>query len=67
VADYWMLYCAVTLVSAIGMWYVPYFRGTSEERKRDYAKMYAGTRQVLPPRGDIPAPTFFIRASMFSL
>jgi hypothetical protein len=52
VADYWIIYCAGTLASAITMWYVPYFLGTSEERKRDYAQMYAGTRQVLPTRGD---------------
>jgi hypothetical protein len=56
VTDYWVLYCAVTVASAIAMWYVPYLRGTTEERKREYAKMYAGTRQVLPPRGDNPRP-----------
>ncbi len=56
VADYWVLYCGITVASAIGMWYVPYFRGTTEERKREYAVMYAGTRQVLPPRGDNPRP-----------
>jgi hypothetical protein len=54
--DYWVLYCAVTLASAIGMWYVPYFFGTSEERKREFSRMYAGTRQVLPSRGDNPRP-----------
>jgi hypothetical protein len=56
VADYWMLYCGVTLLSAIGMWYVPYVRGASEEHRREYARMYAGTRHVLPPRGDNPRP-----------
>jgi hypothetical protein len=56
VADYWIVYCAVTLGSAIAMWYVPYLLGTTEERKRDCARMYAGTRQVLPPRGDNPRP-----------
>jgi hypothetical protein len=38
------------------MWYVPYFLGTTEERKRDYSRMYAGTRHVLPARGDNPRP-----------
>ncbi len=56
VGNYWMIYCAVTLASAIAMWYVPYLFGTTEERKRDYSRMYAGTRQVLPPRGDNPRP-----------
>jgi hypothetical protein len=56
VANYWLIYCAVTLVSAIAMWYVPYLLGTSEEKKREYARMYAGTRQVLPARGDNPRP-----------
>lgn len=56
VVDYWIVYCAVTLASAIYMWYVPYLRCATEERKRDYSIMYAGTRQVLPPRGDNPRP-----------
>jgi hypothetical protein len=56
VTGYWVLYCAVTVASAIAMWYVPYLFGTTEEQKRDYAKMYAGTRQVLPARGDNPRP-----------
>ena len=56
VVDYWLIYCAVTVASAIAMWYVPYFFGTTEERRRDYSRMYAGTRQVLPPRGDNPRP-----------
>ena len=55
-ADYWIIYCAVTLLSAIAMWYVPYLFGTTEERKRDYSRMYAGARQVLPSRGDNPRP-----------
>jgi hypothetical protein len=56
VVNYWVIYCAVTVASAIAMWYVPYFFGTTEARKRDYARMYAGTRQVLPARGDNPRP-----------
>ena len=54
--SYWIMYCAVTLLSAIVMWYVPYFTGTNEKTKREYAAMYAGTRHVLPPRGDNPRP-----------
>ena len=56
VADYWVIYCAVTLISAIAMWYVPYFFGASQEKKRDYEQMYAGTRHILPARGDNPRP-----------
>ena len=56
VLDYWIVYSAVTLASAIVMWYVPYLLGTTEQRKRDYSRMYAGTRQVPPPRGDNPRP-----------
>lgn len=56
VSAYWILYCAVALASAIAMWYVPYFFGTTEERKREYSRMYAGTRQILPARGDNPRP-----------
>jgi hypothetical protein len=56
VTAYWVLYCAVTVASAIAMWYIPYFFGATDEQKRDYCRMYAGTRQVLPARGDNPRP-----------
>ncbi len=56
VLDYWVVYCSVTMASAIWMWYVPYFFGAGEEKKREFAKMYAGTKQVLPPRSDNPRP-----------
>jgi hypothetical protein len=56
VADYWLIYCALTLASAVAMWYVPYFFGASEKTRTEYARMYAGTRHILPPRGDNPRP-----------
>jgi hypothetical protein len=56
VLDYWLIYCAVTVLSAIQAWWIPYFRGTDQKTKDLYAKMYAGTRQVLPARGDNPQP-----------
>jgi hypothetical protein len=59
VSSYWVIYCAVALMSAIAMWYVPYFRGASERQKREYLSMYAGTRHILPERGDNPRPNLF--------
>lgn len=59
VSNYWLIYCAVALLSAIGMWYVPYFRGAPDEQKREYLSMYAGTRHILPERGDNPRPNLF--------
>ncbi len=56
VSDYWVLYCAVTVLSAIAMWYIPYLFGASQKQKRKFSQMYAGTWQVLPPRGDNPRP-----------
>jgi hypothetical protein len=56
VVDYWLIYCAITFVSAVMMWYVPYFFGASEKTKKMYHDMYAGTKQVLPARGDNPRP-----------
>ena len=56
VGTYWVMYCAVTLLSALGMWYVPYFRGTDEKTKSQHAQMYAGTRHIFPARGDNPRP-----------
>ncbi len=51
-----MIYCAVTVISAIAAWWIPYFRGADEKTKKLYADMYAGTRNILPPRGDNPRP-----------
>jgi hypothetical protein len=56
VSGYWVLYCAITVASAIAMWYIPYLFGTSEESKLEYARMYAGTRHILPEHGDNPRP-----------
>lgn len=54
--NYWFIYCGITAFGAITAWWIPYFRGTDEKTRELYAKMYAGTRQVLPPRGDNPRP-----------
>ncbi len=56
VTNYWLIYAAVTVFSAIMMWYVPYVFGADEKTKRMYQTMYAGTKQVLPARGDNPRP-----------
>jgi len=56
VNQYWLIYCAVTVLSAIAMWYWPYFRGASEKTKDEYRRFYAGTHQILPARGDNPRP-----------
>jgi hypothetical protein len=56
VVTYWVLYCGVTVFSAVMMWWVPYFFGAKPETKKLYADLYAGTKQVLPPRGDNPRP-----------
>ena len=56
VTNYWLIYCGITLGSAVMMWYVPYFFGASEQKTRDYDRMYAGTRQILPARGNHPRP-----------
>lgn len=59
VFNYWVIYCAIALLSAIGMWYVPYLRGAPEKQKGEYLRMYAGTHHILPPRGDNPRPNVF--------
>jgi hypothetical protein len=56
VGSYWVIYCGVTLLSAISMWYVPYLRGADEKKKLEYSQMYAGTRHIFPARGDNPRP-----------
>jgi hypothetical protein len=59
VRNYWLIYCALVVMSAIAMWWIPYFRGTDQKTKDLYSKMYAGTLQVLPPHGDNPRPNVF--------
>lgn len=59
VTNYWFIYCSIALLSAIGMWYIPYLRGASEKQKAEYLTMYAGTRHILPKRGDNPRPNVF--------
>ena len=53
---YWLIYCAVTLLSAVAMWYLPYFLGASDAKKNEYQRFYAGTHQILPARGNNPRP-----------
>jgi hypothetical protein len=55
-ARYSIVYCAITVISAIAMWYVPYWVGTDEKTRHEYQEMYAGTRHLLPARGDNPRP-----------
>lgn len=59
VPNYWLIYCSVAMLSAIGMWYIPYLRGAPDKQKNEYLTMYAGTRQILPARGDNPRPNLF--------
>ena len=59
VPNYWLLYCGVALLSAVGMWYIPYLRGAPDKTKHQYLRMYAGTRHILPERGDNPRPNLF--------
>jgi hypothetical protein len=56
VSRYCLIYCSVTLISAIVMWYLPYWMGAAPEKKQEFLKMYEGTRQLLPARGDNPRP-----------
>jgi len=53
---YWVLYCAVTVISALFMWWIPYFSGADPETSRQYQEMYQDTAQLLPARGDNPRP-----------
>src|SRR5881394_1642853 len=34
VLSYWSIYCGVTVISAIAMWWLPYFFGAKEETRR---------------------------------
>jgi hypothetical protein len=56
VLNYWVIYTAITVTSALFMWWVPYFFGSSAKRAEEYRKMYAGTRHVLPIRKGDPGP-----------
>lgn len=43
-------------MSAIAMWYIPYFFGAKQAQQEEYLAFYAGTHQLLPARGDNPRP-----------
>jgi hypothetical protein len=47
---YWLIYTAITVATAILMWWVPYLSGASAKHRDRYRSMYAGTRFVLPVR-----------------
>lgn len=59
VRSYWAIYCAVTVLSAIAMWYVPYLFGAEKQKVEGYTRMYEGTLQILPQRGENPRPNLF--------
>lgn len=59
VSNYWVIYSAIAVLSAVGMWYVPYFVGAPQKIKEEYLRMYSGTRHVLPAHGDNPRPNLF--------
>jgi hypothetical protein len=71
----WLIYCAFVCIGMIQAWWLPYFRGTDDKTKNLYAKMYAGTWQILPPHGDNPRPnvlhlvfhTLFLITFVFAL
>lgn len=56
VRGYWVAYATITVGSAIAMWWLPYFFGTSRDSRPLYRKMYDGTRHVLPERNGDPGP-----------
>jgi hypothetical protein len=56
VLNYWLVYTAITVGSAVLMWWVPYVFGSSSQRLSDYVKMYEGTRHVLRVRKGDPGP-----------
>jgi hypothetical protein len=43
VSSYWIIYCAVTVVSAASAWWIPYFRGADESTK-EYRVPLRGAR-----------------------
>jgi hypothetical protein len=62
VPDYWLIYGSVALLSAVGMWYVPYLRGASEEQKNQYLKMYAVLGTSFRLAAITRAPIYFTSA-----
>lgn len=57
--NYWVIYCSVTVLSAIVMWYVPYLRGRDAGPSGSAARLHGNTVRVLPPRGDNAGPDLF--------
>ena len=53
---YWVIYCVFIVIGAIAGWWMLYLRGADQKTTDLYSKLYAGTRQIQPPRGDNPRP-----------
>jgi hypothetical protein len=60
VLDYWVIYCAVTVISAITAWWIPYFRGTDEKTKKLYAECTPVRETFCLHAATIPGPTYCI-------
>jgi hypothetical protein len=54
--QYWLVYTAITVVSAFSMWWIPYLFGPSQDHRNLYGKLYRGTWFVLPERGGDRGP-----------
>ena len=46
----------IDLLMHVAYWWIPYFRGATEQQKQEHTKLFGGTTTFLPPIGDNPIP-----------
>jgi hypothetical protein len=46
----------IDLLMHVAYWWIPYFRGATEQQKQEHSKLFGGTTTFLPPIGDNPIP-----------
>ena len=46
----------IDLLMHVAYWWIPYFRGVTEQQKQEHIKLFGGTTTFLPPISDNPIP-----------
>jgi hypothetical protein len=64
VTNYWVIYCLIALLSAVGVWYVPYFLGAQEKQKKNTWRCMPGLIRCCRLVATIRARTRSILESM---
>jgi len=63
VPNYWVIYCSMALLSALGMWYIPYLRGARRNKGGNTSRCMRAPATSCLHGETIPAPISSMWAS----